>query len=56
MLLQASAEADYLTLDSLIKAMQNHVFTENYIIVKARLKSNDSKNVIKVVLLCDRDE
>ena len=56
MSLQASAEANYSTLDLLIKAMQNHVSTEDYVIIKARFKSNDSKNVIKIVLLCDCDE
>ena len=32
--LQASAEADSFTFDSLMKAMQNHVFTEDFAIVK----------------------
>ena len=54
--LQAPAEADYATLEALMKAVQNHVFTEDYAIVKARFKLNDSKNVIKVVLSCNRDE
>ena len=56
MSLQVSAEANYFTFNSLMKAMQNHISTEDYAIVKARFKSNDSENVIKVLLLCDRDE
>ena len=55
MSLQASVEADYFTLDALIKAMQNHVFTKGFAIVKAGFKPNNFENVIKVVLLCDRD-
>ena len=54
--LQASAEADYSTLDALVEAVQNHVFTEGFVIVKARFKSNSFENVVKAVLLCDRDE
>ena len=56
MSLQASAEANYFILDSLMKAMQNHVFIKDYAIVKVRFKSNNSENMIKIVLLCDRDE
>ena len=56
MSLQASAEANYATLEALMKALQNHVSTKDYIIVKACFKSNSFKNVIKVVLLCDRNE
>ena len=52
MFLQASVEANYFIFNSLMKAMQNHVFTEDYVTVKARFKLNDSENVIKVVLLC----
>ena len=52
--LQASAEADYFTLDPLVEAMQNHAFTEGYAIVNARSKLNSSGNVVKAVLLCDR--
>ena len=48
MSLQASAEVDYFTLDSLMKAMQNYVSTEDYAIVKACFKSNSSENVIKL--------
>ena len=53
MSLQASAEADYVTLESLMEAMQNHVFTEGYAIVKARSKSDKFKNIIKIVLSCN---
>ena len=56
MFLQASAEIYYFTFNSLIEAMQNHVFIEDYTIVKARFKSNSLRNVIKVVLLYNRDE
>ena len=56
MSLQASVEADCSTLDSLMKAMQNHVFTKDYVIVKACFELNRSGNVIKAVLLYDRDE
>ena len=41
--LQASAEADYATLEALIEAAQNHASTEGYAIVKARFKSNGSE-------------
>ena len=54
--LQASAKADYATFEALIKAVQNHAFTEDYAIVKARFKSNNFENVIKTVFVCDRDE
>ena len=56
MLLQASAEADYFTLNSLMEAIQNYVFTEGFAIVKARFKPNGSGNVVKAILLCDRGE
>ena len=39
-----------------MKAMQNHVFIKDYVIVKVYFKLNSSENVIKIVLLCDRDE
>ena len=54
--LQAPAEADYPTLKALMEAMQNHVSTEGYAIVKTRFKSNKLENVIKTVLSCDRDK
>ena len=56
MSLQASVEANYATFETLMEAMQNHVFIEDYAIVKARFKSNNFENVIKVVLMCDRGE
>ena len=56
MFLQVSIEANYIILEALIEAMQNHVFIKNYAIVKARFKSNNFENVIKIVLSCDRDE
>ena len=52
--LQASAEAHHATLEALMEAVQNHAFTEGYTIVKARSKSNEFGNVVKVVLSCDR--
>ena len=36
--------------------MQNHAFIKDYAIVKVRSESNDLKNIIKVVLLYDRDK
>ena len=56
MFLQALAEINYIILEALIKAMQNHVFIEDYIIVKARFKLNEFESVIKVVLSYNRDE
>ena len=54
--LQASAEADYATLEAPVEAVQKHAFTEHYAIVKARSKSNRFENVVKAVLSCDRGE
>ena len=54
--LQAPTEADYSTLDALVEAVQNHAFTKDFAIVKTRSKPNSFGNVIKAVLLCDRDE
>ena len=56
MSLQISAEADYSAFDALMKAMQNHAFIKDFAIVKARFKSNNFENVIKIVFLCDRDK
>ena len=56
MLLQASAEANYVTLKTLMKAMQNYVFIKDYAIVKTCFKLNEFENMIKIVLSCDRDE
>ena len=56
MSLQASIEADYFTFDALMKAMQNHIFIKDFVIVKTRFKSNNFENVIKIVFLCNRDE
>ena len=56
MFLQTSAEADYSTLDALMKAMQNYIFIKDFAIVKASFKSNNFENVIKIVFLCNRDK
>ena len=39
-----------------MKTIQNHVFTEDYAIVKACFKLNNFENIIKVVFVCDRGE
>ncbi len=50
-------DAMYLTLEDLIVTINNHVESQDYAIVKQRIKKNFKINqVVKTYLRCDREE
>jgi heme oxygenase len=55
-LLSSDLFDSYLTLDDLITAINEFVDSQEYVVVKKRIKINKKKVLRKAILRCDKDE